>query len=307
VRKALAAELGIVLPKVRLRDNLALGDDEYQFRINNVAVARGTIEEDAVLAVPRSSHAASIAGNPTTDQETGKPSLWIKTANSRAAREAGYRVMGAAAVIAVHFHRCAVRHAADLLTRDATASLIRELKKTAPTAVDDLVPKVLSLGQIQQVLQRLLAEGVSIRPLALILETLGNHAPRTSDIVELVEKVRQRMAATIMTRYRDARGKLRVVRLDPTIESLIAHHSDWRDGELVVSLEERQRSSFFGLVRQRCQSLVAAGEAPILLVGAKVRPAVKRLVETDFPDLVVLSDREVTRDTHLESLAVIGA
>jgi len=258
-RQRLAADLGVVLPKVRVRDNMRLDAREYRVKIAGATVAQGKLDD-----------AAPDAGN----------------------------------ALAAHLLDTARRHADELLTRDAVKRLLDELRRTSPAVVDELIPGLLKLGEVQRVLQALLREEVSIRPLETILETLGDWAPRTKNPVLLAEQARRRLARAISAAYRDADGRLRVVTLDPALEERIQANVEFVDDDLVHRLPPSDIDAICRAIERETEKLELEGRRPLVLVGAAVRPAIRRLTAARLPRLVVLSFEEITGDTRMESVGM---
>jgi flagellar biosynthesis protein FlhA len=305
VRQAVASDVGIVLPKVRIRDNMRLSEDEYGIKIANNPVAGGRIRPHLLLAMTAGEPQGDLPGEPTRDPAFNQPAVWIEPGVRSHAEMLGYTVVEPAAVLATHLQRVVRRHADELLTRDATKHLIDELKNTSPAVIDELIPNVMKLAEVQQVLQMLLREEVPVRQLATILETLGDHASRTKDPVWLTEYVRHRLARTICTRYRDGEGKLNVVTLDPALEDRIAAGLDHNERGLFVRMSPQAVEATCQRIAEGIGKLIAAGRAPIVLVSPQIRPGLKQLTSANIPDLVVLSYNEITRDTRIESVAIV--
>ncbi|HMC12680.1 MAG TPA: flagellar biosynthesis protein FlhA, partial [Pirellulaceae bacterium] len=202
VRQGVAADIGIILPKVRIRDNIRLGENDYRIKIANNPVAHGEVYPGKLLALDSGATTGKIAGIETKDPAFQQPALWIDAGLAERAQMMGYTPVEPTAVLATHLQEIVRRHADELLTRDATKHLLDELKKTSPAVVDELIPNPLKLAEVQQVLQMLLREEVPIRQLSQVLETLGDYASKTKDLVFLAEYVRHRLARTICTRYR---------------------------------------------------------------------------------------------------------
>ncbi|RIK72192.1 MAG: EscV/YscV/HrcV family type III secretion system export apparatus protein, partial [Planctomycetota bacterium] len=221
VRQSVAGEIGIIMPKVRIRDNMRLEPNEYRIKIADMPIAHDRVEPGMLLAIDSGLTSGPIDGIPTRDPAFGADAKWIHPGRKDEAEMLGFTVAEPGAVIATHMTEVCRRHADEILTRDATKHLVDELKATQPTVVGELIPGVLSLAEVQAVLQLLLREQVSIRQLGLILETLGDYGPRTKDPILLAEYVRHRLARQICTRYRDAEGRLHVIALDPAMEERI--------------------------------------------------------------------------------------
>ncbi|TVS11492.1 MAG: flagellar biosynthesis protein FlhA [Planctomycetaceae bacterium] len=306
VRRRVASELGIVLPKVRIRDNLTLGRRAYRILLLGTPVAEGSVYPDRWLAVAQNaSEADAFSGPRQTDPFSGRAGIWVDIDQLPGVREAGCRLVEPSRVMAGHLRQVVRRHAADLLTRDATKHLIDELYKTSPAVVDELIPDVLRLGEVQQVLQRLLREHVAIRQLQTILEALSDLGPRTRDPVRLTEFVRQRLSRALCTCYRDSQRRLRVATIDPAVERQIAD-SIVSDGEgLRIHLAPSIVQSICQSIRQGTLPLQSSGYPAVVLVSAEIRAALKQLTMAHLPQLIVLSYEEISSDTIVESVRLV--
>ncbi len=305
VRQSVAGDIGIVLPKVRIRDNLRLGEHQYRIKIGNNPVAEGTVYPNRLLAMDSGVTSGKVPGEPTRDPAFNQPAVWIEPGMRDRAEMLGYTPVDPAAVLATHLQEVVRRHADDLLTRDATKHLIEELKKTSPAVVDELIPGMMKLGEVQQVLQMLLREEVPIRQLSLILETIGDYAPRTKDPVWLTEYVRHRLARTICTRYRDKENQLHVITLDPALEDRIAAGVEHNERGLFVRMSPQAVQKTCELIGAELEKLSRAGHRAIVLVSPQIRAGLKQLTSTNLPRLIVLSYNEVTRDTKIESHGIV--
>ncbi len=306
VRQSVAGDIGIVLPKVRIRDNMRLGENQYRIKIANNPVAEGTVYPERLLAIDSGMTQGTLPGDPTQDPAFGQPAVWIEPGLRSQAEMLRYTPVEPAAVLATHLQEVVRRHADELLTRDATKHLIEELKQSQPAVVEELIPGVMKLPEVQQVLQMLLREEVSIRQLGTILETLGDYAPRTKDPVWLTEYVRHRMARSICTRYRDEEGRLHVITLSPELEDRINTGIDQTERGMFVRMSPQAVETTCNLIATELQKLSNAGHPTVLLVSPQIRPGVKQLSGTHLPKLVVLSYNEVTRDTQIESVGVVN-
>ncbi|NLE37540.1 MAG: EscV/YscV/HrcV family type III secretion system export apparatus protein, partial [Pirellulaceae bacterium] len=307
IRRDLASKLGIILPKVRIRDNLQLGRNEYRINIGGMPVAGGEVSPNRLLAIGPGTLEGDMPGLPTEDPAHGRPALWIEHDVRDRARQAGCTVVEPSGVIAEHLTATMARHADELLTRDATRHLIDELKKTSPTVVEELIPGAMKLAEVQQVLQMLLRENVSIRRLELILEALGDAALRTSDPIALVEHVRSRLARTLCAAYRDSENRLRAATLDPEIEDQIREGVERTEDGLCVRMSPQAVEEIRRHVAEQIEPLVQSNRPPVLLVEPLVRPAVRRITAAAMPELAVLSYNEITRDTIVESVGLVKA
>lgn len=306
VRNAIASDIGILLPKVRVRDEMNLGDFEYEIRIAGNPIGRAMVYPNKFLAIDSGATTGVIDGEPTRDPTFGQPAVWIDAQRREQAAIYGYTTVQAGAVLATHLQEVVRRHSDELLTRDATKHLIDELKKVSPTVVDELIPGVLRLAEVQQVLQMLLREDVPIRQLSIILETLGDYATRTKDPVWLVEYVRHRLARTISTRYRDSYKRLHVVAIDPAMEDRIAAGIEHSDRGLFVRMSPQAVELTCEKIDQGIKKLVTAGHMPIVIVSPRIRPGLRQITASSMPRLRVLSYNEITQDTQIESLGIVS-
>ncbi len=209
-------------------------------------------------------------------------------------------------MLATHLTEVCRRHADEILTRDATKHLIDELKTSSPTVVSELIPGVMSLAEVQAVLHLLLREQVSIRQLGVILETLGDYAPRSKDPVLLTEYVRHRLARQICTRYRNAEGELHVVAFDPALEDRIRAGFEHTERGLFIRMSPQSVEAACRAISAEMGKLTTRSHSPIVLVSPQIRAAVKRLTENHLPHLIVLSFNEVTRDTKIVTMGMVA-
>jgi len=295
VRQQIAAELGILMPKVRIRDNLQLGQHQYRIRMFDVVVSQGTIVPAQLLAIDSGNASQPLAGAETRDPATQARAFWIDPAERQRAELSGYRVLEPTGVIVEHLTETVRRHADELLTRDATRHLLNELKQTQPAVVDELIPGQLKLAEVQQVLQLLLREQVSIRQLGPILETLGDMAPQSRDPQTLAAHVRLRLARTLSHRYRDPDGTLHAVALAPQLES-----------QLAASPSPDAMHQMSRKIADAAETLSKNGRPSVLLVRPELRAFVKQLLEPQLPNLVVLGRNEITRDTQVVEATLVG-
>jgi flagellar biosynthesis protein FlhA len=304
VRQNVAAEIGIIMPKVRIRDNMRLEPNEYRIKIADMAVAHDRVEPGQLLAIDSGMTTGQVDGVPTRDPAFGSDAKWIHPSRKDEAEMHGYTVVEPGAVIATHMTEVCRRHADEILTRDATKHLVDELKTTHPTVVSELIPGVMSLAEVQGVLHLLLREQVPIRQLGVILETLGDYGPRTKDPILLAEYVRHRLARQICTRYRNAEGKLHVVAVDPAMEERIRAGFDHNERGLFIRMSPQAVEHTCQALGKELQKLTAAGHQPIVLVSPQIRAALKQITENHMPQLVVLSFNEVTRDTQVMTVGL---
>ncbi|MDO5554254.1 MAG: flagellar biosynthesis protein FlhA [Planctomycetia bacterium] len=301
VRRKVAADMGIVLPKVRIRDSIALDESQYRIKINGDPVAGTILYRDMVYAVPTRLSTSPLAGLKTTDPATGQDAWWINPEDRDAAQTAGYLVLEPREVIERHLLESVLAHADELLTRDAANHLINELRMKSPAVVNELIPDLMKLSQVQQILQRLLRERVPIRQLGVILEAIGDSVGKISGEVALTEQVRRRLARTLSARYRDEDGILHVVLLDPHLEEIIRKALEPDEHEVIVNLKPGMTKELYESLRVELARIVAQGHEQVVLVSSAIRPAVRQITATAFPLLHVLSFNEVTQDTRVVS------
>lgn len=301
IRQEIAREIGIVVPKVRVRDNMALHEHQYRIKIAGNPVADGTFSAEEVCAE------LSEESGPRPVRlfaSSGPPVPWSVYASADVARirQSGGHVLGTAEVITRHLRHVVRWHAHELLTRDATKHLLDELRKTAPAVVDELVPSVMKVGDVQRTLQALLIEGVPVRQLGLILETLGDHADQRLSVEDQVELVRSRLARTLCSRYCDRANRLHVVTLSPELEQRLSQNL--LEGHANTASFESLSELMAGRLEPYVRRLRQMGRAPVVLVERSLRRLVHRMVNSQLPDVVVLSHDEVTADTKVTSVGI---
>jgi len=306
VRQNVAGEIGILMPKVRIRDNMRLDANRYQIKIADIPVAQGEIEPTLLLAIESGVTTAKIDGIATKDPAFGSDAKWINPGLADQAEMYGYTVVEPGAVLATHLTEVCRRQADEVLTRDATKHLIDELKTTSPAVVNELIPSVMTLAEVQAILHLLLREQISIRQLGVILETLGDHAPRSKDPILLAEYVRHRLARQICTRYRNAEGELFVVACDPALEDKIRAGFEHSERGLFIRMAPQSVESVCRAVGDQVTKLTARGHSAIVLVSPQIRAAFKRITENHLPNLIVLSFNEVTRDTKIVTVGMVA-
>jgi flagellar biosynthesis protein FlhA len=306
VRQQIAGDIGILMPKVRIRDNMRLDANQYRIKIADIPVAHGELEPTLLLAIDSGMANGQIDGIATKDPAFGSDAKWINPGLADQAELMGYTVVEPGAVLATHLTEICRRNADEILTRDATKHLVDELKTTSPTVVSELIPGAMSLAEVQAILHLLLREQISIRQLGVILETLGDYAPRSKDPILLAEYVRHRLARQICTRYRNAEGELHVVAFDPALEDRIRAGFEHTERGLFIRLSPQSVEAACRAISSEVTKLTVSGHSPIALVSPQIRAAVKRLTENHLPNLVVLSFNEVTRDTKIVTMGLVA-
>lgn len=305
IRRQLALELGIIVPVVRIRDNIQLKPNEYVIKIRGNVVARGELMPDHYLAMSPGVDDPRVVGIETTEPAFGLPALWIDEEMKETAEQAGYTVVDPPSVVATHLTEVLKQHAHELLGRQETKALLDAVKEHAPALVEELVPNVLSVGDIQRVLVKLLRERVSIRNLVTILETLADYGRYTKDPDILTEHVRQALARQITRQYVQPGEPLYVATLDPETEKRIADSAQQTEHGSYVVLDPEVAQRFYRSVNEAVSQLLQSGRQPILLTAPGVRPYVRQLVERVLPDVPVLSYAELEPNVEVRSVGVV--
>jgi flagellar biosynthesis protein FlhA len=307
IRRQMAVDLGIEVPPVRIRDNIQLEPNQYVIKIRGTTVARGTVMPDLFLAMDSGAAAGPVEGLQTREPVFGLNAYWVREEHKPRAEAQGYTVVEPSAVMATHLTEIVRRNAADLLTRDEVQKLIKNLKNHSPAVVEEVVDKVVKVGEIQKVLQNLLREGVSIRDLATIVETLGDTGARVKDPEVLTEYVRNALARAITQAHAETGGKLYVVTVDPRLEETVRAATERSETGSFVSLPPNVVSRIAARISREVEAAAArAGRTPVVLCSPQVRATLKRIVATADPSIVVLSYNEIVKETPVESLGSVG-
>jgi flagellar biosynthesis protein FlhA len=308
IRRQIAGELGMVIPPVRIHDEVDLDSHEYVCKVRGTEVARGRVMAGHKLAMDPGDAVGNLSGIPTTEPAFGLPAVWIADAQHSEAEALGYTVVDAESVIVTHLTETIRAHAAQLLTRQDVRQLLDQLKESNEAVVNEVVPDILSLGEIQRVLQTLLSEAVSIRDLGAIVEAVGDKARITRDTGLLAEYARQALGRAITAPHLGADQTLRAITLDPSIEQEVATSiTATTDGEF-LALEPSRAQALLGAVRAQSDHAAARGGIrPVLLCSARVRRHVRRLVESAVPHLAVCSYNEIAAGISVETIGVIIA
>ena len=306
IRQNVASDVGIILPRVRIRDSFEIDQLQYRIKIAGMPVALGMVYPDMYMAMDSGMAAGKVMGIETTDPAFGTPALWIDESVREQAELLGYTVVEPGAVIATHLMETVTKHADELLTRDATQHLLDELKQTSPAAVDELIPGVLKLAQAQQILQMLLREQVPIRQLGTILEALGDYGGKTKDPILLTEFTRARLARTLCTKYRDDDDALNVVMLDPALEDQVRAGFEHSEQGMFIRFSPQAIDQLCKKIAPEIEKLSQANLPPVILVNPQIRAALKQMTSSVLPTLVVLSYNEITRDTKINSVGMVS-
>ncbi len=304
IRRESALDLGLVVPRIRIIDNMRLEPSEYCFKIKGVEVARGRIRMGWYLGINPGGVTEDLPGEKTTDPTFGLPAIWIAEENRERAERAGYTVVDPPSIIATHLTEIIKRYASGILGRQEVQAIVDTIRKDYPAVVDE-VTKSCSLGEIQKVLQGLLREQVSIRNMVVILETLADYRPVTKDTTILVEKVRQALARQICLQYVDDARTLHVLTIEPAlVQKIVESRVDTVNGP-IAALEPAEQRAWIRALTRTVASVQQAGYIPIILCPEEARILVKSSTEREIPDLVVLSVPEIASDIKVEAIGEI--
>jgi flagellar biosynthesis protein FlhA len=309
LRQQQAQELGVVIPPIRFRASSQLKPDAYEVHVDGALAARGEVREGQLLAIHPSGDQKAVAGEATRDPTYGLPALWIAAALREQAAAARYTLVDGPTVFMTHLSEVLRREAPTLLTRAETDRLLARIRQAQPTLVEELVPVVLSVGDVQKVLQNLLREKVSIRHLSAILETLADAGRATKDAALLTEAVRQRLGQSICQSLAGTSSALHVLTLDPAIESRLLQgvQSSRREGAAPAGLplEPRQLEKFLLQLMQQAERMMKNNLLPVLLCAPELRRYLRSLSERGLPHLRVLSMAEVPQAIELKSYGTV--
>ena len=303
VRKKLSQELGFLIPAVHIRDNLELPPNGYRITLMGVSVGEADIQPDKDMAINPGQVYGTIAGSETKDPAFGLDALWIENAQRDQAQTLGYTVVDSNTVIATHLSQLLQTHANELLGHEEVQHLLDKLSESAPKLVENLVPDTLNLGTIVKVLQSLLSEGIPIRDIRTIAETLAEHASRSQDPDELTTAVRTSLGRMIVQQINGMAAELSVITLDPNLEQLL-HQAVQADG--VGGVEPGLAERLFTALQESVQKQEAMGQSAVLLVSGLIRTMLARFVRHTIPNLHVLSYNEIPSDKQIRIVATVG-
>lgn len=307
IRRNFAQEIGLIIPPIRLRDNLQLGTNEYRFLLKGNPIGQGQLMPGHWLAMNATNSKASLKGMPTVEPVFQLPATWVNDVERKAAEVAGYTVVDAASVLVTHLSETIKRNCHEILTRQDVQTLLDNLKQTNPAVVNELIPAQLTVGQVQRILQNLLAEGISIRNLAGILEKVSDWAAVTKNPDELSEYARRALGAQITKTYQANDGALRAITIDPKLEQQLAQGVRQSSSEVALVLEPKVARHLTETLAKVVQKLVTTGQQPVVLCAPQLRLAFRRFFEGTFSDLAVLSYLEIPPRVQVQNAGVIAA
>ncbi len=305
IRRQIALELGAVVPIIRLRDNIQLNPNQYIIKIKGIQVSEGEILFDHYMAMNPGYVEDEITGIPTFEPAFHLEAMWITESQRERAESLGYTVVDPPSIIATHLTEIIKKHLDELLNRQDVQNLIDNIKETNKTLVDELVPKLLGVGDIQKVLQNLLREGISIRDLITIFETLADYAASSRDTDILTEYVRQSLKRAISSKYFGDGDMTSVVTLDPKIEQMIMSSIKQTEQGAYISLDPAVTKQILKSTEIEIQKLENKGQAPIIITSPIVRMYFKKLTNDYFKDLIVISYNEIDSNIELKSVGVV--
>lgn len=307
IRRQIALELGAVVPIIRLRDNIQLNPNQYIIKIKGIQVSEGEILFDHYMAMNPGYVEEEITGIPTFEPSFHLPAIWITESQRERAESLGYTVVDPPSIIATHLTEVIRQHIAELLTRQDVQNLINNIKENNSTLIDELIPKLLGIGDIQKVLQNLLEEGISIRDMVTILETLADHAGVTRDTDILTEYVRQSLKRAISMKYFPANETTQVITLDPKIEQEIMGSVKQTEQGAYLTLDPERTKLIMNSLGIELKKLEDIGKNPIVVTSPIVRMYFKKLASDYYKDIIVVSYNEVESDVELQSVGMVTA
>ncbi|QEL64357.1 flagellar biosynthesis protein [Oryzomicrobium terrae] len=304
IRKKFAQEIGFLVPSVHIRDNLELKPNTYRIQLKGVEIGSGDAFPGQFLAINPGRVAAEVPGNKTIDPAFGLPAVWVDATLKDQAQAFGYTVVDASTVVATHLNHLIMSHAAELLGRQETQALVDYVSKEAPKLTEDLVPKVLPLGTLQKVLQNLLDEGITIRDMRTILETLAEQAPRNTDADALTAQVRQSMGRAIIQQLYPGGADMQVMALDPQLERILVQAvSGSGEG---ATIEPGLADTLVRETATAAQRQEELGLPAVLLVPGSIRALLSRFLRRSVPQLKVIAHSEVPETKIIKVTSIIG-
>ena len=300
IRRQCATEMGLIVPVIRMRDDIRFANNEYSIKIKGNEVAHGEIVLDHYLAMNPGTTEEEIIGIDTIEPAFGLPAKWVSAREREKAELYGYTIVDPPSVIATHLTEVVRTHAHELLGRQQVQVLVENLKQIQPSLVDDVIPKLFTLGELQKILANLLREGISIRDMSTVIETMGDYGGITRDADMLTEYVRQALKRTITAKFAPD-GKIHVITITPELENKILESIRQTEHGSYVALDAEEIQKVFGSVRAAVERVQGLGIAPVVLCSPVVRFHFKRMVEALAPDLAVLSYNELLQNIDIQA------
>ncbi|HEY2584846.1 MAG TPA: flagellar biosynthesis protein FlhA, partial [Tepidisphaeraceae bacterium] len=307
IRRQIAVELGIIVPPVRIRDNMQLGANDYVVKIKGQAIGKGETYPEQFLAMDNGATSGPIPGGTlTTEPAFGLPAYWITESERQHAELLNYTVVEATAVLATHLTELIKSHAHELLTRQEVKKLVDNLKERVPALIEEVIPTLVKPGELQKVMQNLLRERVPVRDLETIVETLGDCSSRTKDLEVLTEYARNALARTICKQYVDDRDRMWCLTLEPALEDLINGHLDRGERGTTNTMSAQKTQQIVQQVSAKVNELTQTGRTAVLLCSPQIRAAARRMIESALPGVAVLAYNEIVPEVAVEAVGLIG-
>jgi flagellar biosynthesis protein FlhA len=307
IRRQVAIELGIVVPPIRIRDNMELAANDYRIKLRGNPLATGSVLAGQYLAIDSGTATGKINGISTKEPAFGLPAWWINDSQRGQAEMLNYTVVEASGVLATHITEVVKSHAYELLTREDVTTIIKQLKEKAPSLVDEVIPSQVKPGELQRVLQNLLRERVPIKDMETILETLSEWAPKTRDPDVLSEAVRHNLARTICQQFRDDANTIHVITMDPVAEDTINGYIERNERGSFLTLPPQLARTITENIAKQINKLVTQGHSGIVLCSPQVRGFIRKMIEPTLPTVAVLSYSEIVKGINVESVGIAGA
>ncbi|HXB98481.1 MAG TPA: flagellar biosynthesis protein FlhA, partial [bacterium] len=301
IRRQVALDLGLVVPPIRIRDNMALGAENYSIKTRGTEVAKGQLMSNRFLAINSSGSRDTLPGTSTKEPTFGLPAVWIEESSKPQAERSGYTVVDLPSVMATHLTEVIRSHAAELLTRQDTQKLVENFRKENSAVVEELTPGLMSLGDVQKVLQNLLRERIPIRDMGGILETLADHARANKDTDSLTEFARQSQFRVITKLLAGGDGAIHAVTLDPRLEQTLLNSVTRSEAGSFLALDPKLAQKILLALSKQIEALNKQGHAPLVLCSPLVRPYFKRLLDKVLPNLTVVSYNELDPKAEIQS------
>lgn len=307
IRRQMATELGLIVPPIRIRDNVQLEPNQYSVKLRGAAIAKGELMPGYLLAIDSGAVSEAVRGIDAVEPAFNLPAVWITEADRATAELRNYTVVETSSVLSTHLTEVIRRHASELLTRQDVSKLLDHLKEKSPKLVEEVVPDLLKLGDVQSVLQHLLRERVPVRDLETIIETLGDWAGRTKDAEVLAEYVRAALARTICDLHKDATNTIHGITLDTAVEDAILAHVERTDRGSYLTLPPATAHRIVGDIRRELDGAAAktGGAQPVVFASPQVRMWVRRLIESALPMVAVLGYGEIVRGVSVRTHGMV--
>ena len=305
VRKSFAQEMGFIVPSIRLRDSLQLGPNQYQFLLRGQVIATGEVMPGHWMAMNTANSSVVLKGVPTTEPVFKLPATWVDEVERRNAEMAGYTVVDASSVMVTHLSESVRRHAYQILTRQDVQTLMDNLKDEHPALINELIPNMLNIGQIQRILQNLLAEVIPIRNLVGILERVADHAAATKNPDELSEQARKVLGSEIIKPFLTDENEVRAVTMEPWLEEEIAKGLQKSATESVLYMEPKLAQHMTHHLATAVQPMIGAGQQPVVLCSTQVRLGLRRFFAANFPEIAFIAYEELPPKVAIQSTTAI--